>query len=129
MVDLIFRYTCTLGAVIMTQNQKSNMCPSWYDYLALFKHFLLKKLFMKPFRGIAQTKSIIQRKSWKIQRKISNVSIFIFQACKSVHELLRGIGLHFWDPDASFDTHIAIYRCDMGQIVYASNMAFLAFLT
>ena len=84
---------------------------------------------MKPFRGMAQTISIIQRKSWKIQRKISNVSILIFQACKSVHELLRGIGLHFWDPDASFDTHIAIYRCDMGQIVNTSNMKFLAFLT
>ena len=31
---------CTLGAVIMTRNSKFNMCPSWYDYIAIFKHIL-----------------------------------------------------------------------------------------
>ena len=71
-------FVYALEAVIMTPNPKFDMCPSWYDYIAIFEHFLVKKLFMKPYRDVAQITSIIQRKSWKIQRKISKVSILKF---------------------------------------------------
>ena len=53
---------------------------------------------------------IIQRKFLKIQRKISKVSILKFWAVKLFGKLFNGIGLHSWGPDASFDTHIAIYH-------------------
>ena len=45
-----------------------------------------------------------------------------------MHNLFRGLGLHFWDPEPSFDTHIGIYRHNMGHIVYASIRHFWHFL-
>ena len=76
-----------------------------------------------------QASYIIQRKFQNIQRKILKVSILKFLALKNIQKLFNGIGLHSCGPDASFDTHIAIYIFDMCRKAYASNMAFLAFLT
>ena len=61
LISLMSSYS--LGVVLMHFFQKSIMWASGYDYIAIFKHFLLKKLFMKPYRDIAQFTSIIQGKS------------------------------------------------------------------
>ena len=52
-----------------------------------------------------------------------------FQEIKRIQKLFNGIGQHSWGADASFDTHIAISIYETSQMAYASNMAFLAFLT
>ena len=57
------------------------------------------------------------------------VRIRTFEAVKPIQKLFNGIGLHSWGPDVSFDTYIAISIYDISQMAYASNIAFLAFLT
>ena len=52
-----------------------------------------------------------------------------FLAFKHIQKLFSGIGLHYCGPDASFDTHFAIYMFDPCLIAYVSNVAFLTFLT
>ena len=99
------------------------MWRSYYDYLAVFKPFLLKTLCLKLPVGIAQFHYIIQRKFQKIQRKMSKVSIFPFEAIKPIHKLFYGIILHSWGYNATFDTHIAISRHDICQMPYVSFMS------
>ena len=90
------------------------------DYSTTQKH---KDLVHRTYVHIALSTYIIQRKFWKIQRKISKVSILTFKDVKPPHRLYNGISLHSWCPDASFDTHIAISRHDKSWML---NMSFMS---
>ena len=80
-----------------------------------------------PSSPLYHTKEIL-----KIQRKISKVSILTFWAFKLTQNLLSGICLHFWAPDAFFDTHIAIsrhYKCQKPNVSFMSKMPKRPYLT
>ena len=70
-----------------------------------------------------QSPYIIQRKFKKIQRKIMSGTVLAFSEIKSMKRLVTGIVLHFWGPDASFDTHIVLSRHFECQISDVSFMA------
>ena len=96
------------------------------DHSKTQKH---KDLVHRTDVHIALSTYIIQRKFWKIQRKILKVSILTFYDIIPPHGLFNGTNLHSWGPDTSFDTHMAISMYDICWMAFASNMAFLAFLT
>ena len=87
-----------------------------------------QRKFLGMLLHFAQSISKIQRKFQKIQRKNVKVSILPFWALKPIQNVFNGISLHSWGPDASFDTHIALFIYDMCRLAYLSNRAFLSFV-